>query len=166
MASSTEADLTHVIPMLVDGIAQEIGAERRDMKVTFVADHQHYDMTTWKQLKDDVLDDVTFVWARPNTLNRPRPYFEISLVSEKLLMTPITITADCVPKDIKGRGAYTEPGQPCPALASWFLWKCSVDFENQACGCYGRAIHDQGCSTSGFCCPVPSRHASQQDGPE
>ena len=39
MASSTEADLTQVIPMLMDGIAQEIGAERRDMKVTFVADH-------------------------------------------------------------------------------------------------------------------------------
>ena len=32
-----EADLTQVIPMLVDGIAQEIGAERRDMRVTFVA---------------------------------------------------------------------------------------------------------------------------------
>ena len=32
--------------------------------------------------------------------------------SKKLLMTPITITGECVPKDIKGSGAYTEPGQP------------------------------------------------------
>ena len=45
IASSTEADLTHVVPMLVDGVAQEIGAERHDMKVTFVAEHQHYDMS-------------------------------------------------------------------------------------------------------------------------
>ena len=50
MASSTEADLTHVIPMLVDGIAQEIGADRRDVKVTFVAEHHHHDMSVWKQL--------------------------------------------------------------------------------------------------------------------
>ena len=31
--------------------AQEIGAERRDMKVTFVADHKHHELTTWKVLK-------------------------------------------------------------------------------------------------------------------
>ena len=138
MASSTEADLTQVIPLLVDGIAQEIGAERRDMKVTFVADHRHHDLSTWKVLKNKVMREVTFVWARPNDLNHPRPYFEISLASEKLLMTPITVTGECVPKDIKGSGAYTEPGQPCPALASWFVWKRSLDFENQACGCSGR----------------------------
>ena len=165
MASSTEADLPQVIPLLVDGIAQEIGAERRDMKVTFVADHRHHGLSTWKILKDKVIPDATFTWERPNKLNRPRPYFEISLVSKKLLMTPITVTGECVPKDIKGSGAYTEPGQPA-LLASWFLWKRSLDFENQACGCYGRAIHDQGCSTPCFCCPVPARHASQPDGPE
>ena len=45
MSSSTEADLTQVIPMLVDGIAQEIGAERRDMRVTFVADHRQHDLS-------------------------------------------------------------------------------------------------------------------------
>ena len=55
MASSTEADLTQVIPLLVDGNAQEIGAERGDMKVTFVAEHRHHDMSTWKILKDKVL---------------------------------------------------------------------------------------------------------------
>ena len=76
--------------------------------------NRHHDMSTWKILKDKVMPDVTFAWARPNDLNHPRPYFEISLVSEKLLMTPITITGDCVPKDIKGSGAYTEPGQPAP----------------------------------------------------
>ena len=83
--------------MLVDGIAQEVGADRRDMKVTFVAEHQNHDMSVCKQLKEDVLHDVTFVWARPNTLNHPRPYFEISLVNEKLLMTPINVTSECVP---------------------------------------------------------------------
>ena len=125
MASCTEADLTHAIPILVDGIAQEVGADRRDMKVTFAAEHQNHDMSVWKQLKEDVLHDVTFVWARPNTLNHPQPYFEISLVNEKLLMTPINVTSECVPKDIKGSGAYTEPGQPAP------LWQA---------GSYGSAL--------------------------
>ena len=58
MASSTLADLTQVIPLLVDGIAQEIGAERRDMKVTFVADHKHQDLRTWGVLKNEVMPDV------------------------------------------------------------------------------------------------------------
>ena len=125
MASSTEADLTQAIPLLVDGIAQEIGAERRDMKVTFVADHRHHDLSTWKVLKNEIMPEVNFVWARPNELNHPRPYFEISLANERLLMTPITITGECVPKDIKGSGAYTEPGQPAP------LWQA---------GSYGSAL--------------------------
>ena len=125
MASSTLADLTQVIPLLVDGIAQEIGAERRDMKVTFVADHMHQDLCTWKVLKNEIMPDVNFVWARPNEPNHPRPYFETSLASEKLLMTPITITGDPVPKDIKGSGAYTEAGQPAP------LWQA---------GSYGSAL--------------------------
>ena len=51
----TEADLTQVIPLLVDGIAQEIGADRRDMRVTFVADHRQHDLTAWKELKDHVM---------------------------------------------------------------------------------------------------------------
>ena len=84
MASSTEADLTQVIPLLVDGIAQEIGAERRDMKVTFVADHKHHDLRTWKVLKNEIMPDVNFVWARPNELNHPRPYFEISLAEREV----------------------------------------------------------------------------------
>ena len=128
MASSTLADLTQVIPLLVDGITQEIGAERRDMKVTFVADHQHQDVRTWGELKNEVITDVTFAWERPNELNHPRPYFEISLASKKLLMTPITITGECVPKDIKGSNAanaYTEAGQPAP------LWQA---------GSYGSAL--------------------------
>ena len=51
MTSSAEADLTQVIPLLVDGIAQEIGADRRDMRVTFVADHRQQDLSPWKELK-------------------------------------------------------------------------------------------------------------------
>ena len=125
MASSTEADLTQVIPMLVDGIAQEIGAERRDMRVTFVADHKQHDLSSWKLLKHEIMPDVNFVWARPNDLNHPRPYFEISLANEQLLMNPINVTSDCVPKDIKGSGAYTDPGQPAP------LWQA---------GSYGSAL--------------------------
>ena len=90
----------------MDGFGQEIGAERRDMKVTFVADHEHHDLSILgRLLKDKIMPDVSFVWARPNELNHPSPYFEISLASEKLLMTPITITGECVPKDIKGSGA-------------------------------------------------------------
>ena len=125
MASSTEADLTQVIPLLVDGIAQEIGAERRDMRVTFVADHKQHDLSSWKLLKHEIMPDVNFVWARPNDLNHPRPYFEISLANEQLLMNPINVTSDCVPKDIKGSGAYTDPGQPAP------LWQA---------GSYGSAL--------------------------
>ena len=98
--------------MLVDGIAQEIGEERRDMRVTFVADHKQHDLSCWKLLKHEIMPDVNFVWARPNDLNHPRAYFEISLANEQLLMNPINVTSDCVPKDIKGSGAYTDPGQP------------------------------------------------------
>ena len=112
MASSTEADLTQVIPMLVDGIAQEIGVERRDMRVTFVADHRQHDLSSWSYLKRELMTETHFVWQRPNDLNHPRAYFEISLDNESLLMNPINTTSGCVPKDIKGSGAYTEPGQP------------------------------------------------------
>ena len=112
MASSTEADLTQVIPMLVDGIAQEIGAERRDMRVTVVADHKQHDLSSWKLLKHEIMPEVNFVWARPNDLNHPRAYFEMSLAKESLLMNPINTTNECVPKDIKGNCAFTDPGQP------------------------------------------------------
>ena len=102
IASSAEADLTQVIPLLVDGIAQEIGADRRDMRVTFVADHRQQDMTAWKELKDTIMEGTRFVWQRPNDLNHPRAYFEISLDNESLLMPPINTTSEMVPKDIKG----------------------------------------------------------------
>ena len=68
MTSSAEADLTQVIPLLVDGIAQEIGADRRDMRVTFVADHRQQDLSPWKELKDKVMEGTGFVWQRPNDL--------------------------------------------------------------------------------------------------
>ena len=125
MTSSAEADLTQVIPLLVDGIAQEIGADRRDMRVTFVADHRQQDLSPWKELQDRVMEGTKFVWQRPNDLNHPRAYFEISLDNESLLMAPINTTSDCVPKDIKGSQAYTEPGQPA------LLWQS---------GSYGSAL--------------------------
>ena len=125
IASSTEADLTQVIPLLVDGIAQEIGAERRDMRVTFVADHRQHDLSAWKELKNNLMEGTKFVWQRPNDLNHPRPYFEISLDNEQLLMPPINTTSEMVPKDIKGSQAYTEPGQPAS------LWQA---------GSYGSAL--------------------------
>ena len=125
MTSSTEADLTQVIPILVDGIAQEIGAERRDMKITFVADHRRLDMSSWKLLKEELMPETSFVWRPPDDLNHPRPYFEISLANDQLLMNPINVTNECVPKDIKGSAAYTEPGQPAP------LWQA---------GSYGSAL--------------------------
>ena len=108
MTSSTEADLTQVIPILVDGIAQEIGAERRDMKVTFVADHLQHDLSSWRLLKYEIMAETSFVWQRPNDLSHPRAYFEISFANDNVLMNPINTTNECVPKDIKGSGAYTE----------------------------------------------------------
>ena len=84
MTSSTEADLTQVIPLLVDGIAQEIGAERRDMRVTFVADHRQHDLSSWSQLKYQLMPETSFVWQRPNDLSHPRAYFEISVVQFQL----------------------------------------------------------------------------------
>ena len=125
IASSTEADLTQVIPMLVDRIVQEIRAERRDMRVTFVADHKQHDLSSWKALKDEIMHDVSFVWQRPNDLNHPRPYFVISLANDQLLMNPINTTTEMVPRDIKGSGAYTDPGQPAA------LWQA---------GSYGSAL--------------------------
>ena len=101
MTLSTEADLTQVIPLLVDGIAQEIGAERRDMRVMFVADHRQHDLSSWKLLKYDLMPETSFVWQRSNDLNHPRAYFEISLANESLLMNPINTTSECVPKDIR-----------------------------------------------------------------
>ena len=77
------------------------------MRVTFVADHKQHDLSSWKLLKHEIMPDVNFVWARPNDLNHPRPYFEISLANEQLLMNPINTTSDCVPKDIKGSGVLT-----------------------------------------------------------
>ena len=44
---------------------------------------------------------------------------------KSLLMAPINTTSDCVPKDIKGSQAYTEPGQPA------LLWQS---------GSYGSAL--------------------------
>ena len=111
--------------MLVDGIAQEIGAERRDMRVTFVADHRQHDLSSWSYLKYTLMPETHFVWQRPNDLNHPRAYFEISLANDSLLMNPINTTSECVSKDIKGSGAYTEPGQPAP------LWQA---------GSYGSAL--------------------------
>ena len=125
MASSTEADLTQVIPLLVDGIAQEIGVERRDMRVTFVADHRQHDLSAWSELKYKIMKETKFVWQRPNDLNHPRAYFEITLDNESLLMSPINTMSECVPKDIKGSQAYTEPGQPAS------LWQA---------GSYGSAL--------------------------
>ena len=125
MASSTEADLTQVIPLLVDGIAQEIGAERRDTRVTFVADHRQHDLSAWSELKYKLMEATKFVWQRPNDLNHPRAYFEITLDNESLLMPPINTTSECLPKDIKGSQSYTEPGQPAP------LWQA---------GSYGSAL--------------------------
>ena len=112
MASSTEADLTQVIPLLVDGIAQEIGAERRDMRVTFIADHRQHDLSAWKELKDTLMEDTKFVWQRPNDLNHPRAYFEISLDNESLLMPPINTTSECVPKNIKVKLTRIQDSQP------------------------------------------------------
>ena len=65
IASSTEADLTQVIPLLVDGIAQEIGAERRDMRVTFVADHLQHDLSAWKELKNNLMEGTQVCLAAP-----------------------------------------------------------------------------------------------------
>ena len=48
MASSTESRLDTGHTLLVDGTAQEIGAERRDMRVTFVADHRQHDLSAMK----------------------------------------------------------------------------------------------------------------------
>ena len=104
---------------------KKFGADRRDMRVTFVADHKQHDLSSWSFLKDEIMHDVNFVWQRPNDLNHPRPYFKISLAKEQLLMPPINVTSDCVPKDIKGSGAYTEPGQPAA------LWQA---------GSYGSAL--------------------------
>ena len=88
--------------MLVDGIAQEFGAERRDMRVTFVADHRQHDLSSWSYLKYELMPETSWVWQRSNDLNHPRAYFEISLANESLLMNPINTKSECVPKDIKG----------------------------------------------------------------
>ena len=130
MTSSTEADLTQVIPILVDGIAQEIGAETRHMKITFVADHRRLDMSSWKLLKEELMPETSFVWRPPDDLNHPRPYFEISLANDQLLMNPINTTNECVPKDIKGSAAYTEPGQPAPLWQAGSYRSALSDFED------------------------------------
>ena len=49
------------------------------------------------------------------------------------------------------------------ALASRFLWKRFVDFENQAFGGYGRTFHDESGSTASFRCSVSDGDSCQQD---
>ena len=95
------------------------------MRVTFVADHRQHDLSAWSELKYKLMEETKFVWQRPNDLNHPRAYFEITLDNESLLMPPINTTSECVPKDIKGSQAYTEPGQPAS------LWQA---------GSYGSAL--------------------------
>ena len=129
MTSSTEADLTQVIPLLVDGIAQEIGADRRDMRVTFVADHRQQDLSAWKELKNKVMEGTKFVWQRPNDLNHPRAYFEISLDNESLLMAPISTTSEC-PERHQGQSSLHGTRTASLALAIRFVWKRLVGFEN------------------------------------
>ena len=43
-----------------------------------------------KELKYNLMEATKFVWQRPNDLNHPRAYFEISLDNESLLMNPST----------------------------------------------------------------------------
>ena len=133
------------------------------MRVTFVADHRQHDLSAWKELKYKLMEETKFVWQRPNDLNHPRPYFEISLDNESLLMPPINTTSDMVPKDIKGSQAYTEPGQPASLWQAGFVWKCFADFENQALGSYGRKLHDKSSSTASIRCSVSDGDSCQQD---
>ena len=89
-----------------------------------------HDLSSWSHLKYELMPETSFVWARPNDLNHPRPYFKISLANDNLLMNPINTPNECVPKDIiptgtPGSCAYTEPGQPAP------LWQA---------GSYGSAL--------------------------
>ena len=126
VASSTEADLTQVIPLLVDGIAQEIGAERRDMRVTFVADHKKHDLSAWKELKDNLMEETKFVWQRPNDLLIIRSrILRSAWTMSHYLCHQSTPRLRCVPKDIKGSQSYTDPGQPAS------LWQA---------GSYGSAL--------------------------
>ena len=116
-------------------LPKKLERRRRDMRVTFVADHLQHDLSAWKELKYKLMEESKFVWQRPNDLNHPRAYFEISLDNESLLMPPINTTYEMVPKDIKGSQAYTDPEQPASLCASSlvlnrFLWKRFVDFEN------------------------------------
>ena len=166
MTSSTEANLTQVTPMLVDGIAQEIGAERRDMRVTFVADHLQHDLSSWRLLKYDLMPETSFVWQRPNDLNHPRAYFEISLANEQLLMNPINTTNERVPKDIKGSCAYTEPGQPAPLWQAGSYGSALSTLRTKLLVAMEGTIHDESGSTAFLGCSVPVGHSSQQDDPE
>ena len=161
MTSSTEADLTQVIPLLVDGIAQEIGAERRDMRVTFVADHRQHDLSAWKELKDNLMEDTKFVWLRPNDLNHPRAYFEISLDNESLLMPPINISSECVPKDNKGSQAYTEPGQPASLWQAGSYGSALSTLRTKLLGSYGRKFHNKSSSTASIRCSVSDGNSRQ-----
>ena len=70
-------------------LPKRFGAERRDMRVTFVADHKKHDLSAWSQFKYKLMKERKFVWQRPNGLNHSRPYFEITLDNEGLLMPPM-----------------------------------------------------------------------------
>ena len=62
-------------------------------------------------------------------------------------MNPINVTSDCVPKDIKGSGAYTEPGQPAPLWQAGSYGSALSTLRTKLVGCDGGTIHDQGRST-------------------
>ena len=134
-----------------------------DMRVTFVADHRQHDLSSWSYLKYELMTETHFVWQRPNDLNHPRAYFEISLDNESFLMNPINTTSECVPKDIKGSGAYTEPGQPAALWQAGSYGSALSTLRTKLFGGYGRTFRDESSSTSSFSCSVSDGDSCQQD---
>ena len=83
-------------------------------------------------------EGTKFVWQRPSDLNHPRAYFEISLDNESLLMPPTNTTSEMVPERHQGQSSLHGTRTASLALASRFVWKRFVDFEDQALGSYGK----------------------------
>ena len=110
------------------------------------------------------MPETSFVWQRPNDLNHPRAYFEISLANEQLLMNEINTTNECVPKDIKGSCAYTEPGQPAPLWQAGSYGSALSTLRTKLLAAMEGTIHDESGSPSFFGCSVSAGDTSYTDG--
>ena len=76
VATTAAMDLTHVVPALMQGVAQEVGMELSELKLIVVGSENQFDPKPFQQLmaQDDKVD---WDFAPCDPHHNPEPYLEI-----------------------------------------------------------------------------------------